>query len=149
MKWWNEELPLLYVCGNCELCAIIQSLIAEKVNSIVTMLDHTVWSRAQMYRLLNYLDKQLPSLNVKRHDQLLVTRNCISICRGWAKRTMLNVFYTNGMGILKDQYKFSNLWSTLIFYIHIVIRWKIVIQRTDIFVKNLMPNNFYLKHLFI
>ncbi len=45
------------------------------------------------------LDTQLARLNTKRRDQLLVTRNCILIPRGCAKRIMLNIRILYGQNV--------------------------------------------------
>ncbi len=75
---------------------------------------------------------QLASLNTKRRDQLLVKRNCVSIPHGWAKRSVFNVFYTGGMWILSECYKFYHLCTTLIFDVHNVMMLKIVIPKKKI-----------------
>ncbi len=86
---------------------IITNVHCDIIQQFITLLEcdeHTcifqendasahIACETQMYRLL------IPqtSLNTKQCDQLLRTRNCISIRRSWAKRIiMFSAFYVGG-----------------------------------------------------
>ncbi len=68
------------------------------------------------------LDKQLPPLNTKQCDQLLMTRNYISIRRRCAKRSMFTVFYMGETWILSNCYIYIHKNSVFLYALFNKIR---------------------------
>ncbi len=107
-------------CGSCasQSAPLWKRRSVTKVWVEVCLLSERIEVIGSNHRCIGYYFPRYATpifQHEKRCNQLLVIRNCISICLARAKRSMFNVFYVGGTWILSEHYKFHNYCTTLIF----------------------------------